>query len=193
MKILFINASPRTNGYTSIFMNLIKENISPIHKIEWININSLNIKPCISCLKCRPNSECALPLDDGHKVAKMIYNADAIVMGSPTYFGNITGPLKTLIDRSLTAFEEIAANGLEMPKPLHNGKKAAIVTACSSPSPISLLPTQGTGALSAMQIVTNAGGYELVGSILIDGSASLKEIPEKIKEQAKDIAYNLTK
>ncbi|MGL5437376.1 MAG: flavodoxin family protein [Lachnospiraceae bacterium] len=192
MKILFLNASPRAKSYTAAAMRLIKENISSEHTVEWVDINSLNIKPCVSCLKCRPNSECILPPDDGHRIAKMIYNADALIMGSPTYFGNITGPLKTLIDRSLTAFEEIAANGLEMPVPIHKGHKAALITACNIPAPMSSLPTQGAGALSAMQVAITAGGYDLVGSIIIDGAAALKEIPEDIRGQAKIIAYTLT-
>ena len=192
MKILFLNASPRAKSYTAAAMRLIKENINNNHTIEWVDVNSLDIKPCVSCLKCRPNRECILPHDDGHRIAKMIYNADALVMGSPTYFGNITGPLKMLFDRCLTAFEEIAASGLEMPVPIHTGQKAAIVTACNIPAPMSSLPTQGAGALSAMQIAINAGGYELVGSIMIDGAAALTEMPEEIMKQAKNIAYCLT-
>ena len=104
----------------------------------------------------------------------------------------VAGPLKTLIYRSLTAFEEIAANGLEMPTPIHKGQKAAIITACNIPAPMSSLPTQGAGALSAMQVAINAGGYDLVGSIMIDGAATLSELPEEIKHKAKSIAIALT-
>lgn len=191
MRILFLNASPRKKSYTAMVMRLIMENIHPEHTVEWVDVNSLDIKPCQSCLKCRPNHECILPPDDGHRVAKKIYAADALVMGSPTYFGNITGPLKTLIDRSLTAFESIAANGLEMPIPIHKGQKAAIITACNIPAPMSSLPTQGAGALSAMQAAVNAGGYDLVGSIMIDGVAALSQLPEEIKGKAKRIAISL--
>lgn len=191
MNILFLNASPRAKSRTAAAMHLIRENIRSGHHIEWVDINSLCMKPCVSCLKCRPDRECILPADDGHRVAKMIHNADALVMGSPTYFGNITGPLKTLIDRSLTAFEEIAANGLEMPVPIHKGQKAAIVTACNIPAPMSSLPTQGAGALSAMNVAINAGGYDLVGSIMIDGAAALIELPKEIGLQAEKIAHAL--
>lgn len=192
MKILFLNASPRKKGHTTRVLRLIKEHIGSGHQIDWVDVNTLNIKPCRSCLKCRPGNECILPPDDGHHVARLIHDADALVMGSPTYFGNITGPLKTLIDRSLTAFEEIAANGLEMPLPIHKGQKAAIITACNIPAPMSALPSQGAGALSAMQVAVNAGGYDLVGSIMIDGAATLKDLPEDVKNRAKRIALDLT-
>ena len=119
MKILFLNGSPRKNGYTLGVMKCIEKEIDSKHTVEWIHSYDLNMKPCLSCLECRPNKECILPKDDGHDVWNKIRSGDAIVIGSPTYFGNISGPLKILIERNLTAIEEIAASGLEMPLPLH--------------------------------------------------------------------------
>jgi len=191
MKILFLNGSPRKNGYTVGVMKCIEKGIDPNHTVEWIQAYDLDIKPCLSCLQCRPNKECILPKDDGHIVWHKIHSADAIVIGSPTYLGNISGPLKILIDRNLTAFEEIAASGLEMPTPLHKGKKAAMVTACNAPSPISQLPTQSKGALQAMEIVLKAGGYNILGSITLDGAASKNGIPLEIQEQAKILGMSL--
>ena len=191
MKILFLNGSPRKNGYTVGVMKCIEEGIDLQHSIEWIHAYDLDMKPCLSCLQCRPNRECVLPKDDGHNVWHKIRSADAIVIGSPTYFGNISGPLKILIDRNLTAFEEIAASGLEMPTPLHKGKKAIMVTACNAPFPISQLPTQSKGTLQAIEIVLKAGGYNILGSITLDGAASKNKIPLEIQEQAKMLGMSL--
>lgn len=191
MNILFLNASPRKNGYTVQTLEEIRTSIDSQHECKWVDVNSLNIKPCQGCLKCRPNEECVMAEDDGHHVACLIKKADALVLGSPTYFGNITGPLRTLIDRSLTAFEEIAASGLEIPTPLHNGKKAAIVTACNMPHPGSELPNQGAGALFAMETIVKAGGYDLVGKIMIDGAASRNGLSEQMKIVAQEIADKL--
>jgi multimeric flavodoxin WrbA len=192
MKILFLNGSPRKNGYTVGVMKYLEEGIDSIHTVEWVHAYDLNIKPCMSCLQCRPNKECILPKDDGHAVWHKIHSADAIIIGSPTYFGNISGPLKILIDRNLTAFEEIAANGLEMPTPLHKGKKAAMVTACNAPSPISQLPTQSKGTLQAMEVALKAGGYNIIGSITLDGAASKNEIPLEIQKQAQILGMSVS-
>ena len=191
MKILFLNASPRPNGYTYRALKCIEDSLDSGHEVEWVKVNSLNIKPCISCFKCRPGNECILPEDDGHRVARLIKDTDALVIGSPTYFGNITGPLRTLIDRSLTALEEIAASGLEMPIPLHKGKKAAMLTACNCPEPMCNLPNQAAGALAAMETTLNAGGYDIVGRIIVSGAASLGDMPQDVKEKAKEIAKAL--
>jgi multimeric flavodoxin WrbA len=192
MKILFLNDSPRPKGYTKQVLNCIEEHLDKQHTIEWVDVNGLNIKPCTSCFQCRPNLACIMKEDDGHHVARLIRNADALVIGSPTYFGNITGPLRTLIDRSLTAFEEIAPSGLEMPIPLHKGKKAAMITACNTSEPICNLPSQGAGALAAMETTLNAGGYHIVGSIIVSSAAALEELPSDVKEKAMEIAQALT-
>lgn len=191
MNVLFLSASPRQGGFTARTMREIQDSLREEHTCEWIDVNNLRIKPCQACLRCRPDGECVLPEDEGHRVARAIRRADALVMGSPTYFGNITGPLRTLIDRSLTAFESIAASGLEMPVPLHVGRKAAIVTACNMPAPGSELHNHGAGALFAMETTIKAAGYELVGKILIDGAAARVELPEEIKTAAQLIANRL--
>lgn len=191
MKILFLNASPRPNGYTHRALKCIEEYLGANHTVEWVHVNGLHIRPCISCFQCRPNHECRMPEDDGHHVARLIKSADVLVIGSPTYFGNITGPLRTLIDRSLTAFEEIAASGLEIPLPIHKGKKAAMVTACNSPEPICNYTNQGAGALAAMETTLKAGGYEIVGSILIGGAAALDNLPHDVIQKATEIAHAL--
>lgn len=191
MNILFINASPRQNGFTAQTLREIRQHISSVHTCQWVDTNDLQIKPCQGCLRCRPNKACVLPEDDGHRVAELIKTADALVLGSPTYFGNITGPLRTLIDRSLTAIEEIAVNGLEAPIPLHKGKRAAIVTACNMPYPGSELPNQGAGTLFAMEIVTKAGGYDLVGKMMVNGAASRKGLSAQLKTEACQLADKL--
>lgn len=192
MKILFLNGSPRKNGYTVNVMKNIEKGINPIHAVEWMHAYDLNIKPCMSCLQCRPNKECILPKDDGHDVWHKIHSADALIIGSPTYFGNISGPLKILIDRNLTAFEKMPASGLEIPTPLHKGKKAAMVTTCNAPSPISQLPTQSKGALHAMEAALKAGGYNIIESITLDGTASRHEISLEIQKQAQRLGISIS-
>lgn len=191
MKILFLNGSPRKNGYTVNIMKCIERKINSKHCIEWIHAYDLRIRPCLSCLKCRPNKECLLPKDDAHMVWHKIHSADVLIIGSPTYFGNISGQLKLLIDRNLTAFESMPASGLEPPTPLQKGKKAVMVTTCNTPYPISELQNQAKGTLQAIEAIFKAGGYTIIGSIIGDGSPSKNEIPLNIEEKAEFLAQLL--
>lgn len=176
MNVLFLNGSPRKNGFTVQLMKYIQEGIGANHSVTWVHACDLDIKPCQSCWRCRPEGECKLPPDEGHAVWHSLRSSDALVIGSPTYFGNISGALKTLIDRSLTAFEAIAASGTEMPVPAHIGQKALMVTACNVPYPISQQPNHAAGALQAMETILKAGGYTITGEIVVDGAAAKKEL-----------------
>ena len=66
-----------------------------------------------------------------------------------------------------------------------------MVTACNVPSPISQLPTQSKGTLQAIEIVLKTGGYDILGSITLDGAASKNKIPLEIQEQAKMLGMSL--
>ena len=61
-----------------------------------------NIAPCIACDAClRRTNVCPLSeSDDADKIKELLINADAIILGSPSYFGNVPGIVKNLMDRS---------------------------------------------------------------------------------------------
>ena len=191
MSVVFLNGSPRKDGYTVAVMKIMEEVVKKTREVMWLHAAELEIHFCRACMGCRPDGECVLPEDDGHRSARILREADILVVGSPTYFGNVSGALKTLFDRCLTAFETISANGLEMPAPLHRGGKAAIVTACNIPSPHSRLPSQAAGAIAAMETVLQAGGYSMAGSVVLDGAAGRGGIPEEVRLAARKTAAAL--
>ena len=111
MNILILNCSPRQQGYTTTILQHIREGIPQDNTIEWVDVNNLSIKPCMGCLQCRPDKECVLKEEDGHIVGRKIQAADALVIGCPTYWGNMTGPLKMLFDRLVPIFEYVSIAG----------------------------------------------------------------------------------
>jgi multimeric flavodoxin WrbA len=103
MKVLAINGSPRVNGNTQeligkVFKSLAAEGI----ETESIQIGGKNIKGCIACYKCFENKDkkCAVNNDICNQVLEKMFAADGLILGSPTYFTDITPELKALIDRS---------------------------------------------------------------------------------------------
>src|SRR5512146_1957310 len=59
--VLFLNASPRKHGVTSTLLRIMAEEASSGGaEVEWIDVNNLSIRPCIGCLKCRPDKKCIL-------------------------------------------------------------------------------------------------------------------------------------
>ncbi|MBW2631591.1 MAG: flavodoxin family protein [Deltaproteobacteria bacterium] len=61
MRVLILNGSPRRKGTVATLLKSISDGVSQKHEVEWIDVCNLKMKPCIACMKCRPDSECAQP------------------------------------------------------------------------------------------------------------------------------------
>jgi len=106
MKILAINGSPRKNGNTATLLNKALEGAtSKGAETELINLYDLHYRGCISCFSCKringkSYGKCAVK-DDLTPVLKKVETADAIILGSPLYFGRETGLMSSCLERLL--------------------------------------------------------------------------------------------
>ena len=192
MNILAIYSSPRKKSITSLIVTEIVSNISSRHIIESFDINKLKIRPCISCLKCRPDKECVLPYDDAHLLANKIKNSDLIIIGIPTYWGNIPGTLKIFFDRCVTTFEAAEAKAvLKPPRPLLKGKRSIIITSSASPFPYNQLLSQSRGAIKALKTILNAGGIKVIKTMNVANSYKFEKNNQKRLNKAKKIGLSI--
>jgi NAD(P)H-dependent FMN reductase len=179
MNILILNASPRRKGVTARALERLKAGLEN-HVVEWYDIHKLSIRPCTGCLKCRPEGECILKKDDGHLMAGKIRWADLIVIGSPVYWGNVPGPLKTLFDRNVTLFEKVEAGPMNrVPEPRLRGKEAITITSCGSGFPFSLLPSQAGGTIRALKTILRSGGIRIRKNLIISDSYRFEKKKDK--------------
>lgn len=104
MYVLAINGSPRKNGNTATLLNKALEGAaSQGATTELIHLYDLNYKGCVSCFACKLKGgisygKCAYK-DDLTPVLEKIESADAVILGSPIYFGNVTGEMRSLMER----------------------------------------------------------------------------------------------
>jgi multimeric flavodoxin WrbA len=184
MNILILNGSPRKNGNTVKILKQIEAGIGKEHSIDWSDVVDLAIKPCMGCLRCRPNKECALSEDDAQILGRKISAADVLIIGTPTYWGSMTGILKNLFDRNVTTFEDFSKG--RFPKPRQKGKKAVIVATTGAPWPFN-----GKGAVKSIQKVLQGGAYRIAGIINYGGTALQSEISPKVLKKAKKMGCSL--
>jgi NAD(P)H-dependent FMN reductase len=194
MTILILNASPRKRGVTTSILRAIAEGAVVEgavreHEIEWVDVNRLSIRPCTGCLKCRPDGECVLPRDDAHRVGVLIETSDFLVVGTPTYWGNMTGPLKLLFDRNVPRFEYVGEGLLSRPR--QRGKGAILVVASAAPWPFNLLPSQSRGAVRAVRTVLRAGGYRIVKRINVANANKFDRVGERILRKAERLGRKI--
>jgi len=102
MKVLGINGSPRKDGNTLI---MVKTVLGELEKngieTELLQFSGKKIHGCKACMKCFENKDnkCAFDDDFNGCFAKML-EVDGIILGSPTYFTDVTAEMKGLIDRA---------------------------------------------------------------------------------------------
>ncbi len=103
MKVVAFNGSPRKKGNTHILINKVFEELEAKSiKTELVQVGAKPIKGCRACYKCfeNQNNKCSMDNDLVNDcIAKMV-EADGIILGSPTYFTNVTSEIKALIDRA---------------------------------------------------------------------------------------------
>ena len=103
MKAVAINGSPRKGGNTEILLTKVLETLdSAGWETELVQVGGKNIHGCLACGKCFENKDlqCARKDDIFNDCMGKLLEADAIILGSPTYFTDVSAELKALIDRS---------------------------------------------------------------------------------------------
>jgi len=103
MNVVAFNGSPRKDGNTSVlirqvFAELDKEGIAT----ELVHVGGKPLRGCTACMKCgeNKNSQCVITGDLLNDHLEKMFAADAIILGSPVYFSDVTSEMKALIDRA---------------------------------------------------------------------------------------------
>lgn len=102
MKVLLVNGSPRENGNTARALKEVADTLAAEgleSEITWIG--NKPVRGCIACGKCRKNANgrCAFNDDVANRIIEKLESADAIVIGSPTYYGQPNGALLAVWQR----------------------------------------------------------------------------------------------
>ncbi|MCL3780832.1 flavodoxin family protein [Prolixibacteraceae bacterium JC049] len=101
MKILAINGSPRRGGNTEISL---RETMKPLEaagfETEVFQLGGKPVHGCTACMKCLEHQDrkCHVKNDAINECIQKMIEADAIIIGSPVYFANMTTEVKALMD-----------------------------------------------------------------------------------------------
>jgi multimeric flavodoxin WrbA len=107
LKVVGIVSSPRKEMNTDTLVTKMLEGAQSIGaETEKIYLNDLEIKPCQDCDKF-PAPDYCFYRDGMEKIYDVLATADALVIGTPAYFGSFSAQLKLLIDRSNCLAERV--------------------------------------------------------------------------------------
>jgi len=103
VKVVAFNGSARKKGNTEalirrVFEEFEKEGI----ETELVQLSGKTLRGCIACMKCFEDKDrrCAINDDDMNFCIGKMHEADGIILGSPTYFADVSAEMKALIDRA---------------------------------------------------------------------------------------------
>lgn len=109
MKIVAVNGSPRVNWNTfQLLDSVLKGAGNSGAETELINLYELNFRGCVSCFACKTKGavsygKCAMR-DDLSAVLEKVSKADALIMGSPVYFGSASSEMRAFMERLMYPF-----------------------------------------------------------------------------------------
>ena len=112
MKVLGLSGSMRKEGNTAQLIQVILGQCKEAGlKTEFVSLAGKKIHPCLGCLKCMEKKWCVIENDDWGSIAEKMLDAEVLVMGSPTYYYDVTGQLKNFIDRTYSLYHDRRLSG----------------------------------------------------------------------------------
>ena len=124
-KVVILNGSPRKKGNTSTLVKAFTEGAeSSGNTVTEFFLDGMEIHGCKGCFGVHSSRECpCVQKDDMAKIYPAVKESDVVVLASPLYYWNMSGQLRTAVDR-LFALEEGDGNLLR-----GNGRASALLMA----------------------------------------------------------------
>ena len=106
MNAIAINGSPRKNWNTATLLNKALEGAAINGaKVEIFHLYDFSYKGCVSCFACKTRGGASYGrcgFKDGlAPILEKIESAQILIIGSPIYFGSVTGELRSFLERLL--------------------------------------------------------------------------------------------
>ncbi len=103
MEVVAFCGSARRKGNTALLLNTVLEPLAEAGaKTELVELAGSKMGGCTACMVCfkEQDGTCAVKKDMLNECVDKMSRADVVILGSPTYFADVSAEMKALIDRS---------------------------------------------------------------------------------------------
>ncbi|UQZ90433.1 flavodoxin family protein [Deltaproteobacteria bacterium Smac51] len=181
-KAAIILSSPRKGSNSSALALAIGAGVEEAGgAAEVVDLSGLDIKPCLACEACQRNGGKCTQIDGMHAVYPKVAEADILVLSSPVYWFNMSGQLKTFLDRCFA----VAMNP-------DNPFSRKTIAAALSFGDVDMFASGGVNAVRCFQDICHYTGAVWGGCVY--GSAMERDTLSKSKEllaKAKEMGVKL--
>src|SRR5574344_2312856 len=108
-KVLILSSSPRKGGNSDTLCDQFAKGATEAgNQVEKIFLKDKKIGYCRGCQVCYENHTSCVQKDDMQEILDKMLNSDVIVLATPVYFYTMSAQLKTVIDRTVPAYERMS-------------------------------------------------------------------------------------
>ena len=186
MKILTLQGGARKKGNTASILDLVVTELTSMgHETTSLTLHDKNIKGCLACGQCKKEADKinCIQEDDAWSILDAMVAADLVIFTSPLYFWGLTGPLKSLIDRTYSLF-----TGYHLPEhsSLIEGQRQALLMTGGGPYENNAEPVfEAFRKLQAPHKTINAG------ELYIGSCTTPEKLDSEAKKQAIAFAHEI--
>jgi multimeric flavodoxin WrbA len=135
MKIVYLLGSPREKGNSATIANRFCSTAERLGaEVRTFVLNKLQYRGCQGCMACKTRLDRCVLEDDLTPVLDSIREAEVLVLATPVYFWDVTGQLKTFLDRTFSYFVPDFKTNPNMSR-LAPGKKLVFIQVQANPDP----------------------------------------------------------
>jgi len=179
MKVMAFNGSPRKNANTQTLIDaVLKGAESKGAETRIVDLHKLDMKGCMGCDACKLDLGKCVQKDELSPLLQEMKDCDAIVLGTPVYWFQVSAQLKTLIDRFYCFFNwepDPETGEMKEIRGFPEGKKFVVVTSRGDEENTQVLPMlyeQLEGWLNIVTMAMSASSTEFINHY---GSMNLKD------------------
>jgi hypothetical protein len=160
--------------------------------VERVRLSQLVVRSCTGCSMCHLTGACKIA-DDLPSLVDRMEHADAILLGTDSYFRHSNEATAALMERLATYFanddRQMRLPGLgpaavpQTPR-VRSVKRAVIITACAMPEPLATFFGFTTGPFRELREALGHGGIRTIGSLAVTDTWRHPDLHEWEREKA---------
>ncbi|MDR2074294.1 MAG: flavodoxin family protein [Oscillospiraceae bacterium] len=145
--------SPHPKGFT---FKLLESFLGNLKNINFIDVYSKKILPCIDCKSCKCFGKCCLS-DDICEIYRAFENDDILIFATPVYYFSFPSPMKSILDRSQKYFSNRIINV--------SNRISFIVATCGSEKEFGITVLE-----KQIKMLSSLIGVDFLGCLFLSGT-----------------------
>lgn len=180
MKVLTVNGSPHLHGCTDRALREVEATLNGLGiDTVRVNVGNKEIRGCIACNYCREHGKCVFN-DIVNDTAPVFAEVDGVVFGSPVYYANASGQLRSFLDRLFYSTMSTVNKTMKVGAAVVSSRRAGSTTAFDE--------INKYFTISAMPVVSSTYWNEVHGFVAEDVERDLEGL-QTMRNLGRNMAF----